>query len=85
MRWTISASVAPHVGHPTVKPLSLMRYLLTLVTPPGGTVLDPFGGSGTTAEAAQALGRSAILIDLDERNADLARERVGMFLEVDAA
>jgi len=50
-----------------------------------GVVLDPFGGSGTTAEAAQALGRSAILIDLDDRNADLARERVGMFLEVDAA
>ena len=47
-----------------------------------GVVLDPFGGSGTTAEAAQAVGRSAILIDIDERNADLARERVGMFLEV---
>ena len=47
-----------------------------------GIVLDPFGGSGTTAEAAQAVGRSAILIDLDERNADLAQERVGMFLDV---
>lgn len=47
-----------------------------------GIVLDPFGGSGTTAEAAQAVGRSAILIDLDARNADLAQERVGMFLEV---
>jgi DNA modification methylase len=47
-----------------------------------GVVLDPFGGSGTTAEAAQAVGRHAICIDLDERNAELARERVGMFLEV---
>lgn len=47
-----------------------------------GVVLDPFGGSGTTLEAAQAVGRHAIGIDLDERNADLARERVGMFLEV---
>jgi site-specific DNA-methyltransferase (cytosine-N4-specific) len=47
-----------------------------------GNVLDPFGGSGTTAEAAQAVGRHAILIDIDERNADLARERVGMFLEI---
>ena len=47
-----------------------------------GVVLDPFGGSGTTAEAAQAVGRHAVLIDIDERNADLARERVGMFLEV---
>ena len=47
-----------------------------------GVVLDPFGGSGTTAEAAQAVGRSAILIDLDARNADLAQQRVGMFLEI---
>ena len=47
-----------------------------------GVVLDPFGGSGTTAEAAQAVGRSAILIDLDARNADLAQQRVGMFLDV---
>lgn len=47
-----------------------------------GNVLDPFGGSGTTGEAAQAVGRHAILIDLDSRNAELARQRVGMFLEV---
>jgi site-specific DNA-methyltransferase (adenine-specific) len=50
-----------------------------------GVVLDPFGGSGTTAEAAQAVGRSAILIDLDDRNAHLAQQRVGMFLEIDTA
>jgi DNA modification methylase len=47
-----------------------------------GVVLDPFAGSGTTLEAAQAVGRHAIGIDLDDRNADLARERVGMFMEV---
>lgn len=47
-----------------------------------GIVLDPFAGSGTTLEAAQAVGRHAIGIDLDERNADLARERVGMFMEI---
>lgn len=47
-----------------------------------GVVLDPFGGSGTTGVAAQAVGRDCIMIDLDARNADLARERVGMFLEV---
>src|SRR5690606_37350662 len=39
------------VAHPTVKPLDLMRWLVRLVTPPGGTVLEPFAGSGTTAEA----------------------------------
>lgn len=48
-----------------------------------GIVLDPFAGSGTTLEAAQAVGRHAIGIDLDPRNADLARSRVGMFLEID--
>lgn len=42
---------ADEVAHPTVKPLDLMRWLVKLVTPPGGTVLDPFAGSGTTAEA----------------------------------
>jgi site-specific DNA-methyltransferase (adenine-specific) len=51
-----------------------------------GTVLDPFAGSGTTLEAAQLVGRHAIGIDLDSRNAELARDRVGMFLTVvDAA
>jgi DNA modification methylase len=40
------------VAHPTVKPLELMRWLVRLVTPPGGLVLEPFAGSGTTAEAA---------------------------------
>jgi hypothetical protein len=49
-----------------------------------GVVLDPFAGSGTTLDAAQAVGRHAIGIDLDHRNADLARDRVGMFLEISA-
>jgi DNA modification methylase len=48
-----------------------------------GIVLDPFGGSGTTAVVALGHGRDAVLIDLDERNADLARERVGMWLGVE--
>jgi site-specific DNA-methyltransferase (adenine-specific) len=47
-----------------------------------GIVLDPFAGSGTTLQAAQNVGRHAIGIDLDPRNADLATDRVGMFLEV---
>lgn len=48
-----------------------------------GVVLDPFGGSGTTGMVATGMGRDAVLIDLDERNADLARDRVGMFLDVE--
>jgi hypothetical protein len=47
-----------------------------------GVVLDPFAGSGTTLAVATGLGRDAVGIDLDDRNAWLARERVGMFLEV---
>ena len=39
------------ISHPTVKPLELFRWLIRLVTPPGGLVLEPFAGSGTTAEA----------------------------------
>jgi site-specific DNA-methyltransferase (cytosine-N4-specific) len=48
-----------------------------------GVVLDPFAGSGTTLAVATGHGRDAIGIDLDERNADLARERVGMFLTIE--
>ena len=44
--------IANGIAHPTVKPLDLMRWLIRLVTPPGGLVLEPFAGSGTTAEAA---------------------------------
>ncbi len=50
-------------NHPTVKPLSLMRYLCRLVTPPSGVILDPFAGSGTTLEAAKLEGFSCIAIE----------------------
>jgi DNA modification methylase len=50
--------------HPTVKPLELIRWLVRLVTPPGGTVLEPFAGSGTTLEAAIAENCQAIGIEL---------------------
>ena len=48
-----------------------------------GHVLDPFAGSGTTLAVCTGMARDATGIDIDERNADLARERVGMFLDVD--
>ena len=50
--------------HPTVKPLALMRHLIRLITPPGGTVLEPFAGSGTTLAAATLEGFHAIGIEL---------------------
>lgn len=55
------------IAHPTVKPLTLMRWLVRLVTPPGGTVLEPFAGSGTTVEACLLEGLQCIAI---EREAD---------------
>jgi len=54
------------VSHPTVKPVDLMRWLIRLVTPPGGTVLDPFAGSGTTGEAAIKEHKHAILIERED-------------------
>jgi site-specific DNA-methyltransferase (adenine-specific) len=58
---------ADGTAHPTVKPLDLMRWLVRLVTPPGGVVLEPFAGSGTTAEACVVEGFRCIAI---EREAD---------------
>lgn len=62
--------------HPTQKPVPLMRWLCRLVTPPGGTVLDPFGGSGSTGVAAVAEGFGAVLIEIDPHYAAIARRRV---------
>jgi site-specific DNA-methyltransferase (adenine-specific) len=60
--------------HPTVKPLDLMQYLVRLVTPPGGTVLDLFAGTGTTGEAAWREGFRAVLIEREaEYQADIRR------------
>ena len=62
--------------HPTVKPVKLMEYLITLITPPNGIVLDPFLGSGTTALAALNLGRFFIGIELNEEYCEIARRRI---------
>ncbi len=53
-------------NHPTIKPIELLRWLVRLTCPPGGTVLDPFAGTGTTGEAALLEGMSAVLIEQDE-------------------
>ena len=62
--------------HPTVKPLDLMRWLVRLVTPPDGVVLDPFMGSGTTLKAARAEGHRSIGIDLERDHCDIAWGRL---------
>jgi hypothetical protein len=61
--------------HPTVKPVDLMRYLIRLVTPPGGVVLDPFAGSGTTCLAAQEEGFRWIACEMDEKHIEIIRAR----------
>jgi site-specific DNA-methyltransferase (adenine-specific) len=62
--------------HPTVKPLDLMQYLIRLVTPPGGTVLDPFAGTGTTGEAAAREGMRAVLVEKEREYQGYIRERM---------
>jgi len=62
--------------HPTVKPLALMRYLCRLVTPPGGTVLDPFMGSGTTGMAAKQGGFEFIGIEKEAEYVEIAERRI---------
>lgn len=62
--------------HPTVKPVALMRWLCRLVTPPGGIVLDPFAGSGTTGVAALQEGFRFVGIEREEEYANIARARL---------
>lgn len=80
--YSAKADASDRIGsrHPTVKPVDLMRYLVRLVTPPGGTVLDPFAGTGTTGEAAWREGFSSVLIEREaESLADIA-ERMRLCL-----
>ena len=66
--------------HPTVKPQALMRWLCRLITPPGGVVLDPFLGSGSTGLASMSEGFRFIGIELNDNYADIARRRLGLDL-----
>ena len=63
--------------HPTVKPTALMRYLCRLVTPPGGVVLDPFTGSGSTGKAAVLEGFRFIGIEREAEYVEIAKARIG--------
>jgi site-specific DNA-methyltransferase (adenine-specific) len=76
--YTAKATKAERQGvtHPTVKPLDLMAYLCRLVTPPGGVVLDPFMGSGTTIKAAVGEGFQAIGIERDPTYFAMAEHRM---------
>jgi site-specific DNA-methyltransferase (adenine-specific) len=63
--------------HPTVKPTELMRYLCRLITPPNGTVLDPFTGSGSTGKAAVLEGFNFIGIEQSAEYVEIAKARIG--------
>jgi hypothetical protein len=80
--YTAKADADDRLGsrHPTVKPLDLIQYLIRLVTPKGGTVLDPFAGTGTAGEAAYREGFKAVLVEREEEyQADIVK-RMGLCL-----
>lgn len=64
------------LSHSTVKPLSLMRWLVRLLTPPGGTVLEPFAGSGTTIEASLREGFQVVAVEKDSQFSPLIQSRL---------
>ncbi len=68
-------------NHPTVKPIKLMQYLIKLVTPPNGTVLDPFMGSGSTGVAATSLGFAFVGCEMNEDYFKIAEKRIKPDLE----
>jgi site-specific DNA-methyltransferase (adenine-specific) len=66
-------------GHPTVKPVALMQWLVKLVTPPAGYVLDPFAGTGTTAEACELEGFNCLLIERDADSIQRIEKRMSKY------
>ncbi|WP_331746745.1 site-specific DNA-methyltransferase [Streptomyces sp. NBC_00842] len=79
MRLARSVRRAPSVRrgiHPTQKPVEVVRELITYACPPGGLVVDPFAGSGSTLDAARQSGRRAIGIEADEEYAEAAKRRL---------
>ena len=68
-------------NHPTVKPLALMKYLIQMITPEGGVVLDPFAGSGSTLVAAKELGYDFIGIEMTEEYIPIIEARLAAVKE----
>lgn len=85
IRYQAKATKGDRAGskHPTVKPIPLIEWLVTLVTPPGGTVLDPFAGSGTTGQAAKNLGFDSILMEAEGQFAADIRRRFDLASHAD--
>ncbi len=85
--YSAKASKADRAGskHPCIKPLALMRWLVRLICPPGGTVLDPFAGSGTTGLACRAEGFDCSLIEREAEHVASIRHRLSVAPELEAA
>lgn len=84
---SIAATNAERVGHPTQKPLAVIKWSISAVRVTSGVVLDPFMGSGTTLRAAKDLGLRAIGIEIEKKYCDIAIERLrqrSLFAEVAA-
>ena len=71
-------------SHPTIKPLALMRWLVRMVCPPGGLVLDPFAGSGTTGHACMGEGFNALLIERESESVADIKRRIAHVSGLDA-
>jgi site-specific DNA-methyltransferase (adenine-specific) len=67
--------------HPTVKPVKLMQYLVRLITPPNGKVLDPFCGSGTTGIACKLEGFEFVGLEQDAEYCKIAQSRIDNYEE----
>ena len=65
-----------HTGHPSQKPIKLLKHLIWIFSKPNDLILDPFCGSGTTCVAAKMLGRRYIGIDISEKYCEIARQRL---------
>ena len=73
--WRFSPS-GNRLGHPTEKPIALIQFMVRISCRPGGVILDPFAGSGTTGRAAKDLGRKCVLIEREERYCEIAANRM---------
>jgi site-specific DNA-methyltransferase (adenine-specific) len=79
-KWADHDSITSHQNHhPTVKPLALMKYLVTMFSREGQIVIDPFAGSGTTLIACERLNRKYIGIDSNEDYVEIAKRRINLY------
>ncbi len=77
------ALVGKNMGHPAVYPVGLPEFFIKLFSKENDRVLDPFGGSGSTAIAAERLKRNVVLIDVKKEYVDVAKERINRLRPVD--